>query len=72
MSGVRAPTLVIHGAVDGMVPVSAGRETARSIPGAQLLVLDEMGHDLPTALWPRLVEAISAHVGQRTEQAQSA
>lgn len=55
------PTLVIHGANDPLVPVDAGRETARSIPGARLMVIEGMGHDLPPALWPALVEAIAAH-----------
>ncbi|MET0682704.1 MAG: alpha/beta hydrolase [Casimicrobiaceae bacterium] len=58
---VTAPTLVIHGAADPLVPVEAGRDTARHIAGAKLMVIDGMGHDLPPALLPILVEAIAAH-----------
>jgi len=56
-----APTLVIHGAADPLLPVAAGRDTARNIPGAELLVIDGMGHDLPLEVLPRLAEAIGAH-----------
>jgi len=56
-----APTLVIHGAADPLVPLEAGRDTARSIPGAALMVIDGMGHDLPPALYERLAEAIATH-----------
>lgn len=58
---IAAPTLVIHGSADPLVPVAAGRDTARSIPGARLLVIDGMGHDLPIGLLPRLAQAIVAH-----------
>lgn len=52
------PTLVIHGADDRMVHVSGGRATARAVPGAELLVIDGMGHDLPVDLYPTFIEAI--------------
>jgi len=58
---ITAPTLVIHGAEDPLVPVEAGRDTARHIRGATLKVIDGMGHDLPPGLQPILVEAIAAH-----------
>jgi pimeloyl-ACP methyl ester carboxylesterase len=58
---ISAPTLVIHGAADPLVPVAAGRDTAHHIKGAELKVIDGMGHDLPLALQPVLVEAIAAH-----------
>jgi pimeloyl-ACP methyl ester carboxylesterase len=56
-----APTLVIHGSADPLVPLEAGRDTARNIPGSALLIVDGMGHDLPAALYERLAEAIAAH-----------
>jgi pimeloyl-ACP methyl ester carboxylesterase len=56
---VGCPTLVIHGKVDPLVQVSGGEATAEAVPGAELLVLDEMGHDLPRPLWPQIVEAIT-------------
>jgi pimeloyl-ACP methyl ester carboxylesterase len=59
LSAIDAPTLVIHGAGDPLIPVEAGRDTARMIPGAELLVIDGMGHDMPTPVWGRVVSAIS-------------
>lgn len=58
---ITAPTLVIHGELDPLIPVSAGRATAAAIEGAQLMTIEGMGHDLPPRLWPRLAEAIGAH-----------
>ena len=58
---ITAPTLVIHGADDPLVPVEAGRDTAHAVPGAKLLVIDGMGHDLPDAVLPTLVDAIARH-----------
>jgi proline iminopeptidase len=58
---VRAPTLVIHGTRDPLLPVAAGRDTARHIPGARLLEIEGMGHDLPPVLTPRIVDAIATH-----------
>ncbi|HXZ59418.1 MAG TPA: alpha/beta hydrolase [Steroidobacteraceae bacterium] len=56
-----APTLVIHGADDPLVPVEAGRDTARNVRGAKLLIIEGMGHDLPDALLPRLAKEIASH-----------
>ena len=58
---IRAPTLVVHGTKDRMVRKSGGRATARAVPGARLEMIEGMGHDLPEAVWPRLVELISSH-----------
>ena len=44
-----------------MVAKSGGLATARAIPGARLMVVDGMGHDLPDAAWPQLVDAIAGH-----------
>ncbi|HQR26121.1 MAG TPA: alpha/beta hydrolase [Nocardioides sp.] len=52
------PTLVVHGLSDHMVHVSGGRATAAAIPGAELLLVEGMGHDLPRALWGTFVDAI--------------
>lgn len=59
---VQVPTLVIHGRQDALIDVSGGVATADAIPGARLLVLDEMGHDLPAPLLPEIVDAIIRHV----------
>jgi pimeloyl-ACP methyl ester carboxylesterase len=61
LAAVRAPTLVIHGTDDPLVPFAGGVDTAKSIPGAELLEIAGMGHDLPPALWGRLADAIAAH-----------
>jgi len=68
---ISAPTLVIHGADDKLVPVAAGRDTAHHIKGANLLVVPGMGHDLPPGLQPVLADAISAHCMQHAEKAAS-
>jgi len=56
---LRVPALVVHGMADKMVHVSGGRSTAAAIPGAELVLIDGMGHDLPPALFETLVEAIA-------------
>ena len=58
LAAIRAPTHVIHGAADALVPVAAGRDLQAKIAGAELDVIDGMGHDLPEALWPRFVADI--------------
>jgi pimeloyl-ACP methyl ester carboxylesterase len=62
LTGVRAPTLVIHGEDDPLVPVEGGKHTHASIPGSEILLVPGMGHDLPKPLFGKLVEAISTHV----------
>ena len=61
LARIRAPTLVIHGTRDPLMPITAGRDTAGHIPGARLLEIEGMGHDLPPALIPRIVDAIAGH-----------
>jgi pimeloyl-ACP methyl ester carboxylesterase len=58
---IRVPTLVIHGSKDRMVARSGAVATAKAIPQARLMIVEGMGHDLPEAAWPQLVEAIAAH-----------
>ena len=58
---ITAPTLVIHGSADPLVPLAAGEDTARHISGARLEVIEGMGHDLPPALWPRIATLIADH-----------
>jgi pimeloyl-ACP methyl ester carboxylesterase len=55
---VRVPVTVVHGLSDRMVHVSGGRATAAAVPGAELVLVDGMGHDLPEGLFPTLVAAI--------------
>jgi len=58
LRNVRLPTTVIHGDADPLVNISGGRATAEAIPGAKLVVLPGMGHDLPRELWPQIIDAI--------------
>jgi pimeloyl-ACP methyl ester carboxylesterase len=55
---ITAPTVVIHGHKDRLVPTSGGRATAKAIPGARLVIIEGMGHDLPRGAWPQLLDAI--------------
>jgi pimeloyl-ACP methyl ester carboxylesterase len=55
---ITAPTLVIHGTADRLIRPSGGRATARAIPGARLLTIEGMGHDLPRGAWPQIIDAI--------------
>src|SRR5262249_45532612 len=55
---VRTPTVVIHGTADKLVRPSGGRATARAIPGAELVLIKGMGHDLPEGAWPQVIGAI--------------
>jgi len=61
LSSVALPTLVVHGEVDTLVTPSGGEATARAVPGARLLVVPDMGHEIPPATWPTVVGAIVAN-----------
>ncbi len=59
LAAIEAPTLVVHGSDDPLIPLAAGRDIAATIPGAELLVLDGMGHDFPAALYETVADAIA-------------
>jgi pimeloyl-ACP methyl ester carboxylesterase len=61
LRAITAPTVVIHGTADVLVRPSGGRATAQAIPGARLVEIAGMGHDLPRPVWDRLVDAIVAN-----------
>ncbi|MDO9456943.1 alpha/beta fold hydrolase [Nocardioides sp.] len=61
LRGLQVPTVVVHGLADKMVHVSGGRATASAVPGADLLLVDGMGHDLPPQLFETFVQAITAN-----------
>ncbi len=61
LRGVTVPTLVIHGTADPLVPDAGGRDTALTIPGAQLMLIEGMGHSFPREVWPRIIDAITQH-----------
>ncbi|WP_439657074.1 alpha/beta fold hydrolase [Lentzea sp. HUAS TT2] len=58
---VVAPTLVVHGSLDPVYPLAHGEALRDAVPGASLLVLDSVGHDLPRPVWPVFVDALVAH-----------
>ncbi len=56
---LRVPTTVVHGDADQLVRPSGGRATAAAIPGARLVMVAGMAHDLPPQLWPQVTEAMA-------------
>jgi pimeloyl-ACP methyl ester carboxylesterase len=67
LRGLRVPTTVFHGRSDPLVPFRGGRATARAVPGAKLIAIPGMGHDLPREVWPQLVDAIVETAGRAAE-----
>lgn len=61
---ITAPTLVLHGTADPLIDVSGGRATAEAIPGAELVLIDGWGHDLPPALWERIADEIASNAAR--------
>ena len=61
LKAVTVPTLVLHGDVDPLVSQECGIDTANSIPGAKLRIIQGMGHSLPEALWSQVIDAIAGH-----------
>ena len=64
------PALVIHGLSDTLVDASGGRATAAAIPGAELVLIDGMGHNLPPGLWDRFADHIAEVVRRVAARAQ--
>jgi pimeloyl-ACP methyl ester carboxylesterase len=60
LRSLRVPTLVIHGDADDLIPVENGRRVAAAIPGARLLEIEGMGHDVPRRVWTQVVGEIAA------------
>ena len=58
LKNIKVPTLVIHGKEDPLVPMEGGIDTSKNIPGAELLLIDKMGHSLPPEVWTQVVNAI--------------
>jgi pimeloyl-ACP methyl ester carboxylesterase len=59
LARITASTVVVHGSDDWLVPPSHGRATAAAVPGAEFVLIDGMGHDIPPGAWAPLVDAIS-------------
>ena len=62
LMNITAPTLITHGTDDTLIAPSGGQRAAELIPNAKLDMIDDMGHDLPRALWPRITGSILSHV----------
>lgn len=58
---ITAPTLLIHGREDPLVPLAGSIDCSKHIPGARLEVIDGMGHNLPVELWPKIIKLIAEH-----------
>jgi pimeloyl-ACP methyl ester carboxylesterase len=69
LRSLEVPTLVIHGTIDNLVGPTGGERTAEVVPDAKLLMIEGMGHDLPRAVWPQVVEAITTHAAQHPPRA---
>jgi pimeloyl-ACP methyl ester carboxylesterase len=63
LGAVTAPTLVVHGTIDPVLQLEGGEATAKAVPSATLLVIDDMGHDLPESVWPKVLDAVAANAG---------
>ncbi|MGW5049183.1 alpha/beta fold hydrolase [Streptomyces griseoluteus] len=68
---LRVPTLVIHGLDDTLIDPSGGKRTAELVPGAELLLIPDMGHDRPRELWPQLIDAVVSHTGRHVGEDQT-
>lgn len=58
-AGIDLPTLVLHGLADTLCDPSGGRATAAAIPGAELVLVEGMGHNIPPGLWDRMADLIA-------------
>ena len=64
LSDISTPTLVVHGDHDPVWPLDHGEAMCRLIPGAELLILREVGHELPARAWPEFVAALLRHTSR--------
>jgi pimeloyl-ACP methyl ester carboxylesterase len=71
LAGLRIPALVIHGEQDPVIRLKGGRATADAIPCARLVTYPGMGHDLPRALWPSILDQICALAAQAEDETAS-
>ena len=62
---IKVPTIIVHGSADPLVPVAAAHDLAAKIPGAELRIIDGMGHDLPPGALPLLIDAVAANLKHR-------
>lgn len=67
LASITVPTLVIHGGEDPLMPSEGGKDTAEAIPGAELLIIEGMGHSLPLEVWPQVMDAITKNTSMAYE-----
>lgn len=72
LQSISAPTLIVHGDADPLVPLEAGRDSARNIPGARLEIMAGMAHDLPPEHVPNIARLIIDHVAAATPKKRAA
>ncbi len=65
---LRVPTLIVHGTDDPLIPLRGGVATARAIPGAELLAIPGMGHDLPPGVFPKVIDAFVANAERAADR----
>jgi pimeloyl-ACP methyl ester carboxylesterase len=58
LAKITVPSLIVHGADDVLIPAACGRDTASSIRGAEFMLIDGMGHDLPSSLYQTVTDGI--------------
>ena len=56
---LKLPCLVIHGDVDPLVPITGAHDTHQNVPGAELMIIEGMGHDMPTGAWSQIVKGVA-------------
>ncbi|HCW16593.1 alpha/beta hydrolase [Achromobacter sp.] len=71
LARIVAPTLVVHGVEDQLIPLECGRDTAASIPGAEFMPVDSMGHDVPSALYSSIADAIDRTARRKVQECTS-
>jgi len=64
LASITAPTLVIHGTEDPLMPPEGGKDTAEAIHGAELLIIEGMGHSIPIEVWPQVIDAITKNASK--------
>jgi pimeloyl-ACP methyl ester carboxylesterase len=72
LRSIKVPTLVIHGTEDRLVRPSGGKATKRAIPGARLMMVEGMGHDLPRKAWSQILDAIAENAARAAERPSAA
>ncbi|UCD01449.1 MAG: alpha/beta hydrolase [Promethearchaeota archaeon] len=64
LASIKAPTLVIHGSEDPLMPPDGGKDTAEAITGSDLLIIEGMGHSMPPEIWPQLLDAVTKNASK--------